>query len=164
MVFSICLGSPGEVSFPFIFEMKGTPFLPWGGCMDRWPGAWLAHGGEWGWRTGGMVHSGAGNGLLQKTGTERGERRSKIFFPLAEGGGGGRRFFGEIFFYRKTRGVLKRRDGLLISCWHCRRRTSSGMIIMDFTCVSTNMLLFSFLLDVEFYFDLALISFFLRYL
>ena len=62
------------------------------------------------------MHSGAGNGLLQKTGTERGERRSKIFFPLAEGGGGGRRFFGEIFFYRKTRGVLKRRDGLLISC------------------------------------------------
>ena len=65
MVFSICFG-PREV-FSIHFQDEGTPFLPWGSCMDRLPGAWLTHGGGWGWRTGGMVYMGAGNGL-PKTG------------------------------------------------------------------------------------------------
>ena len=76
MVFSICLGPPGRF-FCIHFQDEGDPFLPWASCMDRWPGAWLAHDGGWGWRTGGMVYMGAGDGLLQKTRTGRGGR---LFF------------------------------------------------------------------------------------
>ena len=71
MVFFHLVGTTRGGFFAFIFKMKGTHFLPWGSCMDRWPGAWLAHGGGWGWRTGKMVYMGAGNGLLRKRGTGR---------------------------------------------------------------------------------------------
>ena len=66
----------------------------------------VGHGGGWRWRIGGMVHSEAGNGLLQKTGTGGGRYWAEIFLWLKEKGS--RRFFWRAL-ERKTRGVPGRR-------------------------------------------------------